>query len=151
MLTGEANRCHAIKCTVSTPVPGENPSRKRSNLMSASGSTVSQKNDLLVADTRLVVRFRGQFCYVDAFVEPKLTSGWPPADWPETKKQYTKRLRNTPTHLCRLQYFGKDQWGFGFYTCRHDSYERTFYPDGQILGTPEAAFTVSASMYLGHD
>lgn len=36
--------------------------------------------------TRLEIRFRGQFCYVDAYTEPEpLTPGWPPADWPEPR------------------------------------------------------------------
>ncbi len=50
--------------------------------------------------TRLDIRFRGQFCYVDAYTEPEpLTPTWPPADWPETREEYLERLRNTPVHL----------------------------------------------------
>ncbi|MFN8484291.1 MAG: hypothetical protein U0768_14735 [Anaerolineae bacterium] len=57
--------------------------------------------------THLDVRFRGQFCYIDAYREPEpLTPSWPPVDWPETREEYLERLRNTPTHLCRLRYFG---------------------------------------------
>jgi len=56
--------------------------------------------------TRLDIRFRGQFCYVDAFTEPEETGpNWPPPDSPETREEYLERLRNTPTHLCRLRYF----------------------------------------------
>ena len=34
--------------------------------------------------TRLDIRFRGQFCYVDAYTEPEPAGpGWPPPDWPE--------------------------------------------------------------------
>ena len=65
--------------------------------------------------TRLDIRFKGQFCYIDAFAEPQVTEGWPPKDWPETREEYIERLRNTPTHLCRLRYFGQDEWGFAFY------------------------------------
>jgi len=33
--------------------------------------------------SRLDVRFRGQFCYIDAFTEPKINP-----DWPETREEY---------------------------------------------------------------
>jgi hypothetical protein len=37
--------------------------------------------------TRLDIRFRGQFCYVDAFTEPEETGpNWPPPDSPETRE-----------------------------------------------------------------
>ena len=34
--------------------------------------------------TRLEIRFKSQFCYIDAYTEPVLSDGWPPADWPES-------------------------------------------------------------------
>src|SRR5215204_2720654 len=100
--------------------------------------------------TRLDIRFRGQFCYVDAYQEPEpLTPNWPPADWPETREEYQERLRNTPTHLCRLRYFGNEEgWGFAFYTYSHERYELSIFPDGDFLGTPEDAFQASAAAYL---
>jgi hypothetical protein len=30
--------------------------------------------------TRLDIRFRGQFCYIDAYTEPPLRDNWPPPD-----------------------------------------------------------------------
>ena len=37
---------------------------------------------------RLEFRFRGQFCYIDAYTEPEpLTPDWPPADWHETREE----------------------------------------------------------------
>ena len=100
--------------------------------------------------TRLDIRFRGQFCYVDAFTEPEpLTASWPPPDWPETREEYQERLRNTPTHLCRLRYFGdEERWGFAFYTYSHERYELSIFPDGDFLGPPEDAFQASAQAYL---
>lgn len=98
--------------------------------------------------TRLDIRFRGQFCYIDAYQEPVLAPGWPPEDWPETREEYLERLRNTPVHLCRLRYFGGDRWGFAFYTYSHEKYELAMYPDGDFFGKPEDAFLVSANMYL---
>lgn len=100
--------------------------------------------------TKLDIRFRGQFCYIDAYTEPEpLTPGWPPPDWPETREEYLERLRNTPTHLCRLRYFGReDGWGFAFYTYSNEKYELSMFPSGQFFGPPEDAFEVSANVYL---
>jgi hypothetical protein len=99
--------------------------------------------------TRLDVRFRGQFCYVDAYTEPVLTPGWPPPDWPETREEMIERLRNTPTHLCRLRYFGdEEQWGFAFYTYSNEKYELSVFPSGDFFGPPEEAFLASAEAYL---
>ena len=99
--------------------------------------------------SRLDIRFRGQFCYVDAYTEPEDTPGWPPPDWPETREEYLERLRNMPTHLCRLRYFGdEDGWGFGFYTHSNDKYELSIFPSGEFRGTPEDAFDTAARAYL---
>lgn len=99
--------------------------------------------------TKLDIRFRGQFCYIDAYREPEpLTPAWPPPDWPETREEYQERLRNTPVHLCRLRYFGDDRWGFAFYTYSNDRYELSVFPSGEFFGPPEEAFRVSAEVYL---
>jgi hypothetical protein len=99
--------------------------------------------------TRLDIRFRGQFCYIDAYTEPQLLDGWPPPDFPESREEYEERLRNTPTHLCRLRYFGDEElWGFAFYTYSGDRYELSVFPNGDFFGPPEAAFQVSAEVYL---
>jgi hypothetical protein len=100
--------------------------------------------------TRLDIRFRAQFCYVDAFTEPApLTDSWPPKDWPETREEYQERLRNTPTHLCRLRFFGdEERWGFAFYTYSSDRYELSVFLDGDFFGRLEDAFEVSAAVHL---
>jgi hypothetical protein len=98
--------------------------------------------------TRLEIRFRNQFCYIDAYSEPRVTEGWPPPDWPETREEYVQRLRQTPIHLCRLRYFGDESWGFAFYSYSHDKYELSVYPDGEFTGKPEDAFIVSARVHL---
>jgi hypothetical protein len=99
---------------------------------------------------RLDIRFRGQFCYIDAYTEPQpLTPDWPPADWPESREEYLERMRNTPTHLCRLRYFGDEEgWGFAFYTYSNMRYELSIFPSGAFFGPPEEAFHVSANLYL---
>jgi hypothetical protein len=100
--------------------------------------------------TRLDVRFRGQFCYLDAYTEPEpLGPNWPPPDWPETREEMLERLRNTPTHICRLRFFGgEERWGFAFYTYSNERYELSVYPSGEFLGPPEDAFQVSAQLCL---
>ncbi len=100
--------------------------------------------------TRIDLRFRGQFCYVDAYAEPEpLGPNWPPPDWPETREELQERLRKTPKHLCRLRYFGdEERWGFAFYTYSNERYEHSVFPSGEFFGPPEDAFQVSAQMYL---
>lgn len=100
--------------------------------------------------TRLDIRFRGVFCYVDAYTEPApLQPNWPPADWPETREEYIERMRATPTHLCRLRYFGPgDRWSFGFYTYSNERYELSFFPSGDFFDKAEEAFRVAAGVYL---
>lgn len=65
--------------------------------------------------TRLNIRFRGQFCYIDAYQEPLPNDDWPPENWHETREEYVERIKNTPVHLYRLRYFGKDKWDFATY------------------------------------
>ena len=97
--------------------------------------------------TRLDIHFRNQFCYIDAYTEPSLAEDWPPPGWDETREESLERIRNTPTHLCRLRYFGNDEWGFAFYTYSHEKYEFSIYPNGEFTGKPEDAFLASA-VYL---
>jgi len=101
--------------------------------------------------TRLDVRFRGVFCYVDAYTESEpLTPSWPPADWPESREEYQERLRATPTHLCRLRYFGDEEgWTYAFYKYSDDRYALSMFPSGSFFGPPEGAFETAANVYLG--
>jgi hypothetical protein len=97
---------------------------------------------------RIDVRFRGALCYIDAYLEPaepgeKLLelSG-------ESREQYFDRLRNYPTHLCRLRYFGNEEsWSLAFYTYSHERYEPSMFNNGSFFGTPEEAFDIG-SLYL---
>jgi hypothetical protein len=99
---------------------------------------------------RLDIRFRGQFCYIDAYTEPEPPGpNWPPPNWYETREEMMDRLRQTPTHLCRLRYFGDEEgWGFAFYTYSGERYELAIFPSGEFFGPPEDAFEVSANLYL---
>jgi hypothetical protein len=98
--------------------------------------------------TRLDIRFRGQFFYIDAYTEPDVADGWPPDTWPETREEMIERLRSTPIHLCRLRYFGGDNWGFAFYAYSSEKYELAAFPNGSFRGKREEAFAAS-SIYFG--
>ncbi len=100
--------------------------------------------------SQLEIRFRGQFCYIDAYTAPaEPDPNWPPANWPETRVEYMERLRNTPIHLCRLRYRGDEQrWGFAFFAYSSEKYELSIFPSGQFFGLPEEAFEVSANVHL---
>jgi hypothetical protein len=63
--------------------------------------------------THLVVRFRGDYAYIDADEDGDI--------WP----------------LCRLRYTGTtDRWGFAIHLASRDGYEDSFL-NGQPIGTPE--------------
>jgi hypothetical protein len=96
---------------------------------------------------RIDVRFRGALCYIDVHTEPNLSRKVPPPPG-ETHDEWIERLRNTPTHLCRIRYFGnEDRWSFAFYTYAHERYEPSFLISGNDQGTPEEAFETSALFY----
>ena len=98
--------------------------------------------------SRIEVRFRAQFCYIDAFKEPAVSDNWPPPGWPESREAYVERMRATPTHLCRLRYFkGLDRWSLAFYAYSSESYEPSFFQSGEWFGTPEEGLDVGA-VYL---
>lgn len=96
--------------------------------------------------TTLGIRFRGPFCYVDAFKEPDPHEK-PPAGFGESLEEYRQRLRETPTHLCRLRYCGRNEWSVAFYTYSHETYEPCVFQSGKFYGTPEEGFDVGA-VYL---
>jgi len=96
--------------------------------------------------TRIDVRFRGVFCYVDAYREPG-----PDVYVPKgmTRAEVIERLKATPTHLCRLRYFGKeDAWSMGFFKYSDEKYELCMFHSGDFWGTPEEAFEIAAGVYL---
>jgi len=96
----------------------------------------------------LDIRFRGQFCYIDAYVEPYIPPDFPPPNFPETREEYTERLRNNPIHLGRLRYFGnEDAWSYAFYKYSDMKYELCVLDNGKFYGTPEEGFKAGA-VYL---
>jgi len=96
---------------------------------------------------RIEVRFRGAFCYIDAYCEPAAPTRGLLRTLGETKEEYYERRRAVRTHLCRLRYFALRGWTLAFYTYSHERYEPTFFPSGALHGTPEEALDVGA-VYL---
>lgn len=101
--------------------------------------------------SRLDIRYRGAFCYIDAYVEPSEPSLGLLNATGETREEFMDRLRKTPIHLCRLRYFGDEEaWELALYTYSNERYELCMYPSGGFLGPVEEAFDVGA-MYLHTD
>jgi hypothetical protein len=98
--------------------------------------------------TRIDVRFRGQLCYIDAYIEPQVPSDYDPKLYGESREEHIERLRNMPTHLGRLRYFGdENRWSLAFYTYSNEKYEPAFFNNGNDHGTPEEGFETCA-VYL---
>lgn len=99
---------------------------------------------------RIEIRFRDQFCYIDAYIEPYVAEDYDPKLYGESLEKHVERLRNAPTYLCRLRYFGdENRWSMAFYTCSHEKYEPCIFPDGSWHGTLEDAFDASAVYLTG--
>jgi hypothetical protein len=98
---------------------------------------------------RIEVRFRGALCYIDAYTEPAPPSPQVLRASRETRAAYMARLRNVPTHLCRLRYLGpyRNAWSVAFFTYSYERYEPSFFENGKTEGTPEEGFEVGA-VYL---
>ena len=95
--------------------------------------------------TRLDVRFRSQFCYVDLFVEPD--KGGPGGDVPSEGQ--LEHLTAIPIHLCRLRYFGnEDRMSFAHFTYGAEQYVPAVFPNGEWQGLPEDALEISAMLHV---
>ena len=99
--------------------------------------------------TRIEVRFSGKFCYIDAYKEPFVPPDYNPELFGgKSREERIAQLRDIPTHLCRLRFFGdENKWSMAFYTYSHMKYEPSFFNNGTWHGTPEEAFDTSA-VYL---
>ena len=98
--------------------------------------------------TRIDVIFRGKFCYIDAYTEPFLGKEFDQKLYGESREERIDRLRNIPTHLCRLRYFGDiDKWSMAFYTYSNERDDPCMFNTGTLEGTLEEAFD-TASVYL---
>lgn len=95
---------------------------------------------------RLGIRFRGALCYIDAYTEPPEPNPELLRMTGESREQFQERVGNTPTHLCRLRYFGDEEaWSLAFYTYSNERYEPCMFHNGTFKGTPEEAFDIGAA------
>ena len=76
------------------------------------------------ADFQLNLRFKNQFCYLDA--SKKEEDSFP---------------------LGRLRYFGQDNWSLALYTYSNERYEPCIFPSGNWFGTLEEAIDL-CELYL---
>ena len=63
------------------------------------------------------IRFRSQFCYIDAVTE-------------EEGREFTQPL-------CRLRHFDLDRWSIALFTWSNERYEPAMFPNGEWFGTLE--------------
>ncbi len=77
------------------------------------------------AYAKLIIRFRGTFCYIDA----------------------ERKGDKLPIHLCRLRHYDRDRWSVSFFAYSSEKYELTILPSGDFFGTPEEGFDIGA-VYL---
>jgi hypothetical protein len=102
--------------------------------------------------TRIVVRFSGALCYIDAFTEPARPTPALLKTLGESLEDYLSRLREVPTHLCRLRYFaGHKHWSMALYSYANERFEPCILPSGEYFGTPEVCFALGASFYLSDE
>ena len=99
--------------------------------------------------TRLEIRFRSQFCYIDAYTEPAVSEDCSPELFGgKSREERIEYLRDVPTHLCRLRFFGdEEKWSMAFFSYASMKYEPCIFDNGAWHGTPEEAFDCSA-IYL---
>lgn len=95
---------------------------------------------------RLDIRFRAQFCYIDAYTEPNLAEDWTPPGWDETREEALERLRNSPIHLCRLRYFGNDEWALLFIPIATKNMSLVFIPTANLPANPKMLFLLLPSI-----
>lgn len=93
------------------------------------------------------VRYKGQFCYIDAYDEPPEPDEKTLQMWGETRTEYFERWRNTPSPLCRLRYFELLGWTLAIYTYSNEKYEPAIFSGGKWEGTPEEALDMVMNMY----
>lgn len=96
---------------------------------------------------RIGLRFKSQFCYIDAYDESPEPDEKLLTYSGETREEFIERYRNTPHHLCRLRYFQSGRWTLAVYTYSNEKYEPALFPDGKWEGTPERALDIVMMMY----
>lgn len=98
----------------------------------------------------LGVRFKAQFCYVDAYVEPEEpVADEESVDAGGNRGEYLERVRSSELKLCRLRFFAPDRWSLAIYSYAQERYETSVFADGGFVGRPQDGFDLAANLYLG--
>lgn len=92
------------------------------------------------------VRFRAQFCYVDAYLEPVEgpTNGNPA----RLATSAPEPVRDDAMALCRLRFFDRDRWSFALYSYAQERYDPAVFGDGEFFGLAVDGFDLAANLYL---
>lgn len=92
------------------------------------------------------VRFRAQFCYVDAYLEPveQPTND----DSSSLAASAPEPVRDHGMALCRLRYFDRDRWSFAIYSYAQERYDPAVFGDGEFFGPAVDGFDLAANLYL---
>jgi hypothetical protein len=95
------------------------------------------------------VRFKAQFCYVDAYVEPaEPVADEASADPGGTRGEDLEQIRSSALQLCRLRFFAPDRWSLAIYSYAQERYEASVFADGGFVGRPQDGFDLAANLYL---
>ena len=97
---------------------------------------------------RLEIRFKGVFCYIDAFVEPSPPDSELLKITKETADEYMTRLRSTPRKLCRMRHYDIDRWSFGFFSYSNEKYQLAVFKSGDFFGPIIEGFHTAATVHL---
>lgn len=89
----------------------------------------------------LVIRFRGQFCYLDMYRDPgSVVDDWRGRRSDDGTDDGPDHRGEELLHLGRLRYFGNpDRWSFALYNDASETYEPTNFASGEAAGAPEDA------------
>ena len=97
----------------------------------------------------LDVRFKAQFCYVDAYVEPaEPVADEESVDAGGTRGEYLERVRSSALQLCRLRFLAPDRWSLAIYSYAQERYEASVFDDGGFVGRPQDGFDLAANLHL---
>jgi len=98
----------------------------------------------------LDVRFKAQFCYVNAYVGPaEPVADGESVDAGGNRGEDLEQSRSSELKLCRLRFFAPDRWSLAIYSYAQERYEASVFADGGFVGCPEDGFDLAANLYLG--
>jgi hypothetical protein len=98
----------------------------------------------------LDVRFKAQFCYVEAYLEPEeAVTDEESVDGGGHRGDYLERVRSSELKLCRLRLFTPDLWSLAIYSYAQERYEASVFADGGLVGRSQEGFDLAANLYLG--